>query len=123
MNQSRCGFETVSIHDLEESDIAALDALEFGVVGMKPGTITDIYNATESRLAGISPESVLGAPFFENIAQCMNNFMVAQRFEDEAELDDIVPFVLTLKMRPTPVRLRLLQTPEVARRYVLIERR
>ena len=123
MTRATCGFETVTIHELEEMDGTSLDTLEFGVVGMKSGTVTDIYNATESRLAGISPENVLGAPFFENVAQCMNNFMVAQRFEDEAELDDIVPFVLTLRMRPTPVRLRLLQTPEVARRYVLIERR
>jgi hypothetical protein len=56
------------------------------------------------------------------VAQCMNNFMVAQRFEDEPEIDDIVPYVLTLRMRPTRVRLRLLATPGIARRYILIER-
>jgi hypothetical protein len=52
----------------------------------------------------------------------MNNFLVAQRFEDEAELDEIVPYVLTLRMRPTKVRLRLLKTPETALSYILIER-
>ncbi|XUW90451.1 hypothetical protein OH764_26110 [Burkholderia sp. M6-3] len=53
----------------------------------------------------------------------MNNFMVAQRFADEDELDHIVTYVLTLRMRPTPVRLRLLKAPEHATRFVLIERR
>ena len=52
----------------------------------------------------------------------MNNFMVAQRLEDEPELDAIVPYVLTLRMRPTPVRLRLLASPAASRRYLLIER-
>jgi hypothetical protein len=42
--------------------------------------------------------------------------------EHEAELDDIVPYVLTLRMRPTKVRLRLLATAGILRRYVLIER-
>jgi hypothetical protein len=56
------------------------------------------------------------------VGQCMNNFMVAQRFEDEAEIDDIVPYVLTLRMRPTRVRLRLLASATSPRRYILIER-
>ncbi|WP_345815384.1 hypothetical protein AAGS40_23670 [Paraburkholderia sp. PREW-6R] len=55
----------------------------------------------------------------------MNNFMVAQRFEDEAEagLDAIVDYVLTLRMRPTPVRLRLLAGAGSAARFVLVERK
>ena len=52
----------------------------------------------------------------------MNNFMVAQRFEDEPELDAIVPYVLTLRMRPTRVRLRLLAGDGAPLRYILIER-
>ena len=52
----------------------------------------------------------------------MNNFMVAQRFADEAVLDATLPYVLTLRMRPTPVTLRLLQIPGVARSYVLVQR-
>jgi len=52
----------------------------------------------------------------------MNNFMVAQRFEDEPELDATLPYVLTLRMRPTRVRLRLLATSGTTRRYILIER-
>jgi hypothetical protein len=65
---------------------------------------------------------VLGNVFFDAVAQCMNNFMVAQRFEDEPELDAIVPFVLTLRMRPTPVRLRLLASKSGPLRFILIDR-
>ncbi|CAM2157452.1 hypothetical protein PT2222_400049 [Paraburkholderia tropica] len=53
----------------------------------------------------------------------MNNFMVAQRFDDVDELDEIIPYVLTLRMRPTPVRLRLLKASDYTTRFVLIERR
>ena len=115
-------FESVTIAELERSTPAALDDLPFGVIGMDPDTIVAVYNETESQLAGLDKAKVIGAPFFEAIAQCMNNFMVAQRFEDEAELDDIIPYVLTLRMRPTKVRMRMLATPAAARRYILIER-
>jgi hypothetical protein len=52
----------------------------------------------------------------------MNNFMVAQRFEDEPDIDVIIPFVLTLRMRPTPVRLRLLASRLGLLRFILIDR-
>nr|WP_269156170.1 phosphonate transporter [Pandoraea apista] len=100
-----------------------MDALPFGVIGFTSDAIVTTYNATESRNAGLSPQRVLGKHFFEEVAPCMNNFMVAQRFDDMVELDDIIPYVLTLRMRPTPVRLRLLKTPRCATRFVLIERR
>ncbi len=122
MHLASYGFETVSLADLEQADRGELDAAPFGIIGMRPDTVADVYNETEAELSGVSPRNVLGAPFFDTIGQCMNNFMVAQRFEDEPELDDIVPFVLTLRMRPTRVRLRLLQMPQVERRYILIER-
>jgi hypothetical protein len=48
--------------------------------------------------------------------------MVAQRFEDETELDEILPYVLTLRMRPTPVRLRMLSTASEPLDFILIER-
>jgi photoactive yellow protein len=115
-------FETIAIQDLEQMGVETLDSLPFGVVGFGADTIVQTYNATEARLSGLDPATVLGVPFFDAVAQCMNNFMVAQRFEDEAEIDDIVPYVLTLRMRPTKVRLRLLATAGSARRYVLIER-
>ena len=115
-------FESITITDLDNLGREQSDRLPFGVVGLSPEGLVEVYNRTESNLAGLPFEAVLGTHFFANTAQCMNNFLVAQRFEDEAELDAVLDFVLTLRMRPTPVRLRLLRTAAVARRYVLIQR-
>ena len=116
-------FEEVRITELAGLGAEGVDAFSFGVIGFAPDAIVTVYNATESRNAGLSPQRVLGKHFFEEVAPCMNNFMVAQRFDDADELDDIIPYVLTLRMRPTPVRLRLLKAPGCATRFVLIERR
>jgi hypothetical protein len=70
---------------------------------------------------------VLGQPLFTNVAPCLNNFMVAQRFEDAqddgAVLDDTIDYVLTLRMRPVKVKLRLLAEPGSGQRYVLVQRK
>ena len=115
-------FEDISLSDLERLGPTGQDALVFGVIGFGADTIAQCYNTTEARMAGLNRDAVLGVPFFDAIAQCMNNFMVAQRFVDEPELDDIIPYVLTLKMRPTRVRMRLLASPAHSLRYILIER-
>lgn len=104
----------------------ALDMLEFGVIGFDAETVVTHYNAFESRAAGLSPQRVLGQPLFTLVAPCMNNFMVAQRFEDAAlagaALDDTIDYVLTLRMRPIKVKLRLLAGAERGTRYVLVQR-
>ena len=115
-------FATMTIGEIDALTEAEGDAMPFGIVGMDAGTVVEVYNATEAQLSGLDASRVIGTRFFDVIGQCMNNFMVAQRFEDEPELDDIIHYVLTLRMRPTKVRLRLLATPDVARRYLLIER-
>ncbi|MDT7953327.1 MAG: PAS domain-containing protein [Acetobacteraceae bacterium] len=115
-------FDEITLADLAKMPPEVVDGLPFGVIGLDRDGISVVYNATEARLAGLVPSRVLGVPFFDTIAQCMNNFMVAQRFEDIEELDEIVPFVLTLRMRPTPVRLRLLQSRSAPYRFVLIQR-
>lgn len=108
-------------------DVAALDALEFGVIGIDAEGVVRDYNAFESKLAGLSKDRVVGHPLFTVVAPCMNNFMVAHRFEEAASaaavLDVTVDYVLTLRMRPVKVKLRLLARPGVARRYVLVNRK
>jgi photoactive yellow protein len=103
-----------------------LDHLQFGVIGFDIETIVRVYNQFESKTAGLSAHRVLGQAFFTVVAPCMNNFMVAQRFEDAfdtgAVLDATIDYVLTLRMRPVKVRLRLLAAPAAAMRYVLVER-
>jgi photoactive yellow protein len=115
-------FETVRCRELQTMPAEVCNRLPFGVIGLDAAGITKVYNATEARLAGLNPEKVIGTSFFDAIAQCMNNFMVAQRFEDEPELDATIPFVLTLRMRPTPVRLRMLASRSVPLRFILIDR-
>jgi len=116
-------FEAVRIAELAILGTDRLDGVPFGVIGFTSDALVTVYNATESKNAGLRAQRVLGKHFFEEVAPCMNNFMVAQRFEDEEAIDDIVPYVLTLRMRPTPVRLRLLKAPDCATRFVLIERK
>ena len=115
-------FSTITLRDLHRLGPDTRDALPFGVVGLSPAGIVEVYNATESRLAGLSRESVLGVHYFATTAQCMNNFMVALHFEEEATLDLMIDYVLTLRMRPTPVRLRLLKGSASPLDYILIQR-
>jgi photoactive yellow protein len=103
-----------------------LDAAAFGIIGFDAGCLVQIYNQTESQAAGLSADRVMGRHLFEVVAPCMNNYLVAQRFEDAlrdgSELDTVIDYVLTLRMRPTPVRLRLLASPSLPLRYLLVER-
>ncbi|EGK70788.1 Photoactive yellow protein [Methyloversatilis universalis FAM5] len=111
---------------LESASDEDLDRLDFGVIGIDAGTNVKRYNRFESAAAGLSKDRVIGYALFTVVAPCMNNFMVAQRFEDAQEqgsaLDDTIDYVLTLRMRPVKVKLRLLAAPDRALRYVLVQR-
>jgi photoactive yellow protein len=120
-------FDQVDILDhLQTADAAELDELDFGVIGIDDEKLVQRYNVYEARLAGLSPHRVLGQPLFTAVAPCMNNFMVAQRFEDAAAegslLDAKLDYVFTLRMRPVKVRLRLLALPGAPLRFVLVSR-
>lgn len=112
---------------LDASSQEQLDTLDYGVIGFDAESVVHRYNAFESQAAGLSPQRVLGEPLFTNVAPCLNNFLVAQRFEDAfdegSELDDTIDYVLTLRMRPVKVKLRLLASAGSAIRYVLVQRR
>jgi photoactive yellow protein len=121
-------FATPGLHEqLARLNADQLDQLDFGVIGFDADTNVCRYNRHESEAAGLTPPRVLGQPLFTNVAPCLNNFMVAQRFEDAADegtvLDDTIDYVLTLRMRPIKVALRLLAEPGSAVRYVLVQRR
>jgi photoactive yellow protein len=111
---------------LEELSSDDLDALEFGIIGFDQESNVRRYNAFEAKSAGLSIANVVGHHLFTVVAPCMNNFMVAQRFEDAAEsgaaLDEPIDYVLTLRMRPSRVRLRLLSRPDAAMRYIAVKR-
>lgn len=120
-------FDTPDIAaQLDAKPDSELDALDFGVIGFDAETHVGRYNTFESQAAGLSMQRVLGHPLFTVVAPCMNNYLVAQRFEDAAtsgvELDETIGYVLTLRMRPVKVKLRLLARPGAPWRYVLVQR-
>lgn len=124
---TQIAFDQPDLHlSLAALPADTLDSLDFGVIGFDAETVVVQYNSFESRAAGLSPQRVLGQPLFTLVAPCMNNFMVAQRFEDAAQsgaaLDETLDYVLTLRMRPVKVKLRLLAGAAPGARYVLVQR-
>ena len=119
--EDRNGLATLHALNKEE-----LDGLDFGVIAFDADIVVQRYNLHETQATGLRPERVIGNQFFTEVAQCMNNFMVAQKFLDAREaalpLDETVDFVLTWRMRPTPVKLRLLSSPDIGLQYLLLKR-
>jgi photoactive yellow protein len=102
-----------------------LDTLSFGLIGFDASNAIQIYNAAESCLTRFDPKRMIGADLFEEIALCMNNYLVAQRFQDALEdhqaLDDTINYMLTYRMKPTKVKLRLLAKPCHPIRFIAIQ--
>jgi photoactive yellow protein len=100
-----------------------IDVLPFGVITMAVDGTVEHYNVTEGKLAGLTPSRVVGRHYFNSVAPCMNNFLVAHRFEMESDIDTIIDYVLTLRMAPTKVRMRLLKRSDARQMHIIIERR
>jgi photoactive yellow protein len=119
-------FSSTPHGDLQRLLADEIDALDFGVIGFDAQGIVQRYNRFESEAAGLSLDRVIGLHLFNVVAPCMNNYLVAQRFDDAVEqhktLDAVIDYVLTLRMRPTRVQLRLLYQPGTDMRYVLVQR-
>ncbi len=114
---------------LAASTDAELDEAPFGVIAFDAQGHVRRYNRFESEAARFARESVVGQHVFIELAPCMNNYLVAGRFESAREtgepLDAVVPYVLTFRMRPTRVRLRLIDSSpgaEDSLRHILIDR-
>ena len=127
-NSPPLSFDQPDILDrLEVLDDTGLDNLDFGVIGFDAENIVRRYNAFESRLSGVAPHRAVGNALFTAVAPCMNNFIVAQRFEDCAasgeSLDATVDYVFTLRMLPAKVVLRMLASAKPGLRYLLVNRR
>lgn len=117
---------TALLGELHRCTDDELDALDFGVIGFDSDGNVRSYNRFESQAAGLSAPRVVGHGLFTVVAPCMNNYLVAQRFDDAQAggmaLDATIDYVLTLRMRPVKVKLRLLAAPGGALRYVLVQR-
>ncbi len=114
-------FHTTGIADaLDSMKTEELDELDFGVVRMNKDGSVAAYNRFESRLSGIDPRNALGKDFFVQVAPCTNNYMVAHRFQESGDLDEIVDYVFTYVMVPTPVTLRLIKRVDSDYQYLLV---
>lgn len=111
---------------LNNATAAGLDALSIGVIHFDGNYIVQRYNRFEQLQTGLSADSVIGMHVFTELAQCMNNFMVAEKFADAQAsgepLDLTIDYVLTWKMKPTPVLLRMLSSPAQAGGYIVLKR-
>lgn len=113
-------FASASVSELDAANSGTLDAQSFGIVKMShDGRVTD-YNQWQSRFTGMSKAAVLDKHFFTQVAPCTNNFMVGQKYDGAASLDETLDYTFTLKMAPTPVKLRLLKGPQ--HQYLLCAR-
>jgi photoactive yellow protein len=98
-----------------------LDELNFGLIAMDLDGIVVAYNSTEATFAGVEPARAIGISFFEAVAPCTNNYLVAGRFEEESLLDETIAYVFTVRMHPTPVTLRLLKDERAGRQYLAVK--
>ncbi len=122
--QSSPSFTDVGLFDwLSEATAIQLDALPYGVIAMSLDGTVEAYNLAESKLAGLTADRVIGKNFFSNVAPCTNNFMVAHRFQTEADLDVVIDYVLTLRMTPKKVHMRMLRRHDASRMFLIIQRR
>jgi photoactive yellow protein len=65
-------FEEIDLHALASMPLEQVDSLPFGVVGLDAASMVVVYNEAEARMAGLDRDSVIGVPFFDAVAQCMN---------------------------------------------------
>ena len=118
------GFADVGLFDwLSAATVTDLDTLPFGVVALAADGMVEAYNTAEAKLAGLTAGRGIGRNFFSNVAPCTNNFMVAQRFENEPGIDAVIDYVFTLRMTPKKVRLRLLKRQGARQMYLVVEKR
>lgn len=118
---ARIRFDMPDLIDaLESLDADGLDALEFGVVAMAPDGFVVGYNDAESALSGLAKDRVIGRHFFSAVAPCTNNFMVSHCYETETDLDRIIDYVFTLRMKPRKVKLRMLKRVGARSMYLAV---
>lgn len=117
-------FDDTGLLDaLEGGLLTDLDGLGFGLIVMDRNATVVGYNAFESRLSGLPAEQVLGRNFFIDIGPCTNNYLIAERYGADEDLDEQLDYVFTYRMAPTPVRLRLLARRGSARQYLAVQPR
>jgi photoactive yellow protein len=111
-------FDDANLLDwLDNAEAEDLDNLDFGVVRMNYENIVVDYNDAECKISGYNKINTIGKHFFEQIAPCLNNFMVSEKYKNDV-LDETLPYIFTHIMKPTKVILRLIKG-ELGYQYML----
>ena len=101
-----------------------LNSLDFGVTALDNDCVVKGYNNYLVNLSGVSIQKAMGYHYFSNVAPCMNNFMVAQKLEDaideKIQFDETINYVLSVRMKPTRVKLRIIHDSNTSVSYILI---
>ena len=125
--RSMCTFDSIDLwFVLQDLTAEQFDVLPFGVIRFDGEMRVCAYNRYEQDAARLSPEKALGKHVFSELAQCMNNYLVAQKFDEakaaELPLDLTIDYVLTWRMKPTPVKLRMLSQPAGEGGFIVLKR-
>ncbi len=107
---------------LEALENHAYDEFDFGLIKMDRKGNVLAYNKWEAQLAANNQEAVIGKNFFTQIAPCTNNFMVSEKYGlFQGQLDETMDYVFTYRIKPTPVRLRLLAHESSNNQYLAVQ--
>lgn len=117
-------FDPRRVDDLSDAE---LDALPFGVIALdEEGTVLR-YNLSESRLARLDRNQVVGRNFFADVAYCTRTEAFEGRFRTftaqaaEGQMDRF-DFVFNFKFGAQSVVIELIRPAEARRWYLLVNR-
>lgn len=102
-----------------------VDRFDFGCIRVSDQGIVEVYNKWESDFAGVPQASAIGRNFFRELAPCTNNRLIFGRFKEGVAQDDlntIVSYAFTYKMRPTLVRVHLYRDSATKTNWVLVQK-
>ena len=106
---------------LEHYEAKDFNKFDYGVVRMDRSGNIKAYNSYNSDLAADASKEVMGQNFFTQVAPCTNNFMVAEKYDSfEGKLDETLDYILTYRVKPSPVTLRMLAKNSSENQYLLI---
>lgn len=100
---------------LPNLDRTQIDEIDIGLIKVTETGIIEIFNRYESEFSGVQREAAEGRNFFTQVAPCTNNRLFFGRFKkgvEKGELDLVIPYTYTYKMRPTHVTIHLYRHPK-----------
>lgn len=99
-----------------------IDGIGFGVIKVDDQGVIELFGQGETDFSGVKAEAAEGRNFFTQIAPCTNNRLFYGRFRkgvEANELDLVMPYTYTYKMRPTNVIIHLWRDAETGTNWIL----